>query len=60
MAYVSSQARGRIGATALGLHHSHSNAGSERSKLIEMTFKVLSFSKCLHPALFTPTHFGDT
>ena len=28
-ACVSSQARGRIGATAAGLHHSHSNAGSE-------------------------------
>ena len=25
----SSQARGRIGATAAGLHHSHSNMGSE-------------------------------
>ena len=25
----SSQARARIGATAAGLHHSHSNAGSE-------------------------------
>ena len=30
MAYVSSQARGQIGAVATGLHHSHSNA---RSKL---------------------------
>ena len=29
VAYGSSQARGRIGATAAGLHHSHSNAGSE-------------------------------
>ena len=28
-AYVSSQARGRIRATAAGLHHSHSNSGSE-------------------------------
>ena len=28
-AYGSSQARGRIGATAAGLHHSHSNEGSE-------------------------------
>jgi len=28
-AYGSSQARGRIGATAAGLHHSHSNVGSE-------------------------------
>ena len=28
-AYVGSQARGLIGATAAGLHHSHSNAGSE-------------------------------
>ena len=28
-AYESSQARGRIGAAAAGLHHSHSNAGSE-------------------------------
>ena len=28
-AYGSSQARGRIGATATGLHHSHSNVGSE-------------------------------
>ena len=28
-AYGSSQARGRIGATAAGLHHSHSNARSE-------------------------------
>ena len=27
--YGSSQARGRIGATAAGLHHSHSNTGSE-------------------------------
>ena len=27
--YVSSQARGRIGATAAGLHHSYSNMGSE-------------------------------
>ena len=29
MAYGVSQARGRIGATAAGLHHSHSNAGSK-------------------------------
>ena len=29
IAYGSSQARGQIGATAAGLHHSHSNAGSE-------------------------------
>ena len=28
MAYGSSQARGRIGAAAASLHHSHSNAGS--------------------------------
>ena len=28
-AYGGSQARGRIGATAAGLNHSHSNAGSE-------------------------------
>ena len=28
-AYGSSQARGRIGAAAAGLHHSHSNTGSE-------------------------------
>ena len=28
-AYGSSQARGQIGAAAAGLHHSHSNAGSE-------------------------------
>ena len=28
-AYGSSQARGRIGATAAGLYHSHSNVGSE-------------------------------
>ena len=28
-AYESSQARGRIGAVAAGLHHSHSNIGSE-------------------------------
>ena len=28
-AYVGSQAGGRIGAVAAGLHHSHSNAGSE-------------------------------
>ena len=28
-AYGGSQARGSIGATAAGLHHSHSNAGSE-------------------------------
>ena len=28
-AYGSSQARGRIGATAVGLHHGHSNTGSE-------------------------------
>ena len=27
--YVSSQARGPIGATAAGLHHSHSNTGSD-------------------------------
>ena len=27
--YESSQVRGRIGATAAGLHHSHSNMGSE-------------------------------
>jgi len=27
-AHGSSQARGQIGATAAGLHHSHSNAGS--------------------------------
>ena len=29
LAYVSSQARGRIGAVAASLHHSHSNSGSE-------------------------------
>ena len=29
MAYGGSQARGQIGATAAGLHHSHSNARSE-------------------------------
>ena len=29
VAYGSSHARGRMGATAAGLHHSHSNAGSE-------------------------------
>ena len=29
VAYGSSQARGRIGATAAGPHHSHSNAGSQ-------------------------------
>jgi len=28
-AYKSSQARGQIRAAAAGLHHSHSNAGSE-------------------------------
>ena len=28
-AYGSSQARGRIGAVAASLHHSHSNSGSE-------------------------------
>ena len=28
MTYGGSQARGRIGATAAGLHHSYSNAGS--------------------------------
>ena len=28
-AYGGSQAMGTIGATAAGLHHSHSNAGSE-------------------------------
>ena len=28
-AYRSSQAKGRIGATAAGLHHSHSKVGSE-------------------------------
>ena len=28
-AYGSSQARGQLGATAAGLHHSHSNTGSE-------------------------------
>ena len=28
-AYGSSQARGRIGAVASGLHHSHSNTGSK-------------------------------
>ena len=31
MAYGGSQARGRIGAVAAGLHPSHSNAGSEPS-----------------------------
>jgi len=29
MAYGASKARGQIGATAAGLHHSHSNAESE-------------------------------
>ena len=29
MAYEGSQARGQIGATAAGLHHSHSKARSE-------------------------------
>ena len=29
VAYGSSQARGQIGATAAGLHFSHSNVGSE-------------------------------
>ena len=28
-AYGDAQARGRIGAVAFGLHHSHSNVGSE-------------------------------
>ena len=36
MAYGGSQARGRVGAIAAGLHHSHSNVGSE---------------PCLQPAL---------
>ena len=31
VAYGGSQTRGRIGATAAGLHHSHSNTGSEQS-----------------------------
>ena len=31
VAYGGSQARGRIGAAATGLHHSHSYAGSEPS-----------------------------
>ena len=31
MAYGGSQARGRIGTVATGIHHSHSNAGSEAS-----------------------------
>ena len=31
VAYGSSQARDPIGATAAGLHHSHSHAGSEPS-----------------------------
>ena len=31
MAYGGSQARGLIGAVAAGLHHSHSNVGSELS-----------------------------
>ena len=30
MAYGGSQARGRNGATARSLHHSHSNTGSEQ------------------------------
>ena len=34
VAYVGSQARGRIGATAPGLHHSHSNARSEPCLLL--------------------------
>ena len=29
MAYRVSRARGQVGATATGLHHSHSNEGSE-------------------------------
>ena len=29
VAYGSSQARGQIGTTAAGLHHSYSNSGSE-------------------------------
>ena len=29
VAYAGSQAKGQIGAVAAGLHHSHSNAGSE-------------------------------
>ena len=29
MAHVGSQARGQIGDVAAGLHHSHSNVGSE-------------------------------
>ena len=29
LAYGGSQARGQVGAAAAGLHHSHSNAGSE-------------------------------
>ena len=33
-AYGGSQARGRIGAVAAGLHHSHSNTGSELRLLL--------------------------
>ena len=31
MTYGGSQARGRMGAEAHGIHHSHSNTGSEQS-----------------------------
>ena len=44
MAYGGSQIRGRLGATAVGLHHSHSNAGSE-----------LHLQSSQHP-LATPIH----
>ena len=34
-AYGSSQAGGRIGTTAVDLHHSHSNAGSESHQRLQ-------------------------
>ena len=40
-AYGSSQAKGWIGATAAGLHHSHSNAGTEPCLLLTPQLKAM-------------------
>ena len=44
MAYGSSQARGRIGAVAAGLHHSHNNAGSTSATYTTAHGKAGSFT----------------
>ena len=69
MAYGNSQARGRIGAIASGLHQSHSNAGSEpyleylalRARVIEfLSPMALKESETVLVRLSTPGYTART